>query len=72
MTREDALAYVKRWDEVHKVEIEEIRRTSPEAKLLQFFQLSALLEWFPRRIKRKGDAEVRRRWRVLRNAVAHG
>lgn len=69
LTKDDADAFIKRWELVNEAEIEELRRT-PLSKKIQ--QLSSLmlsvkeLNWH--KALSEGESEVRGRWNRLRMA----
>lgn len=58
---------VDRWERIHAVEKEELRRSSPEQRLQQFFALMEMaraLGWETSTAEEK--EQVRRRWRKLK------
>jgi hypothetical protein len=69
MTREEARAYVARWKLVNQAEIEELRATPTVVKLRQLAALMASVDELGlREALSEGEAEVRERWRRLREA----
>ena len=70
MTPEEASAYANRWSEVEAFQIEELRRTPMEIKLLQLSSLMASRDLFATDPEREtGVREVRERWALLRLVV---
>ncbi|HEY6330296.1 MAG TPA: hypothetical protein VI756_13235 [Blastocatellia bacterium] len=70
MTKEEAKAYIERYELVNEVTAEEARRMSFEEKL----RLTATLYWAAKRLGwqeklREGEEEVRDRWQVLREKL---
>jgi hypothetical protein len=70
ITLEEARAYTDRWAAVDAFQLEELRRTPMETKLLQLAALMASRDLFAHDTERdKGVLEVRRRWTQLRLAL---
>jgi hypothetical protein len=70
MTREQARAYVTRWQHVKDVEVAELQRTSVETKFKQLAALMASRDVFAPEPGREADiCEVRERWARLRRAL---
>ncbi len=73
MNRQQARAYIYRWEVVAKVEAEELRRTSLDERLRQLvslFRLGAGLGvHVPRDEDRESDKEVMLLWRRLKEAM---
>ncbi|HKV42817.1 MAG TPA: hypothetical protein VJX67_26700 [Blastocatellia bacterium] len=70
MTRDEARAYVDRYNLVNKVTAEESRRMSPAEKL----RLTAIMYWAAKDLGwqeklREGEEEVWERWQVLRERL---
>lgn len=67
ITPDEARAYADRWAAMEAFELEELRRTSIETKLLQLAALMASRDLFaPDSARDKGVLEVRERWLRLR------
>ncbi len=67
ITPEEARAYSDRWATVEAFQLEELRRTPMETKLLQLVALMASRDLFAYDAERdKGVLEVRKRWAQLR------
>ena len=67
ITPEEAQAYSDRWATVEAFQLEELRRTPMETKLLQLAALMASRDSFAYDAERdKGVLEVRKRWAQLR------
>jgi len=67
MTKEEALAWKERWEAVNRYEIEELRRTPPKVRYLQFLSLMQMafeFEWTES--MEQGVEDVRNRWQRLR------
>ncbi|OIN97251.1 hypothetical protein AUJ66_03910 [Candidatus Desantisbacteria bacterium CG1_02_38_46] len=63
----------KRWEEVHKIEVEELKKTSLKDKLLQILAMSDLGKYLKLPIK-KTDSSVQMiiaRWQRLKNYYSH-
>ena len=70
MTREQALAYMARWQHVQGNEVAELQRTSIETKFMQLAALMASRDVFGPEPDRDAQVrEVRERWARLRQAV---
>lgn len=70
MTREQALAYVDRWQQVQDAEVAELQRTSIETKFTQLAALMASRDVFgPEPDRDVQIREVRERWARLRQAL---
>ncbi len=70
ITLEEARAYTDRWAAVEAFQLEELRRTPMETKLLQLAALMASRDLFAYHAERdKGVLEVRKRWARLRLAL---
>ncbi|HEX8070081.1 MAG TPA: hypothetical protein VF546_09035 [Pyrinomonadaceae bacterium] len=70
MTREEALAYKTRWRLVNEAHAAEIRRTPVALKLQQLalmYEAAHALGWQAQ--LRAGEAEVRERWRRLKEKL---
>ena len=69
MTKTEAMAFRKRWEEVNNAEREELRSMSPAAKLRQLAALMAsvdLLDW--KRTLAEEETVTRERWIRLKEA----
>jgi hypothetical protein len=67
ITAEEARAYTERWAAIEAFQLEELRRTPMETKLLQLVALMASRDLFAYDAERdKGVLEVRKRWAQLR------
>ena len=67
MTKEEARQFKTRWQLVNRVTLQEARRLTPEVKLRQLaslYEAGQALGWDAR--GQEGDAEVRERWRRLK------
>jgi hypothetical protein len=72
ITPEEARSYADRWVAVETFQVEELRRTPMNIKLLQLAALMASRHLFAHDAERdKGVLEVRKRWAQLRLAL-HG
>ena len=70
ITPEDAKAYADRWALMEAFELEELRRTPMEKKLLQLCALVASRHLFAQDPDREHDViEVRQRWLRLRQVL---
>jgi hypothetical protein len=70
ITPDEARAYAERWAVVEAFELEELRRTPIETKLLQLAALMASRDLFAHDPEReKGVLEVRDRWSRLRQLL---
>jgi len=70
ITPEEARAYADRWAAVEAFQLEELRRTPMETKLLQLAALMASRDLFAYDSERdKGVAEVRKRWARLHHSA---
>jgi hypothetical protein len=70
ITLEEARAYTDRWAAVEAFQLEELRRTPMETKLLQLAALMASRDLFAYDAERdKVALEVRKRWARLRLAL---
>ena len=72
LTREEALAYVHRYQLVNAIEIEELRRMTPLVRLRQIASLWKLAKGLGFK-RRRGEAretqEVIRRWALLKRRL---
>lgn len=72
MTKAEGKAWARRWRLVNKREIEELRRTPMEVKLLQLALLMDSADEFGWETNREEEVnEVRERWKKLRQAYGH-
>ena len=70
ITPDEARAYADRWAVVEAFELEELRRTPMETKLLQLTALMASSDLFAEDPEREKDVlEVRERWGRLRQLL---
>lgn len=70
ITPEQARAYFHRWDLVRETTVNELRRTSMDAKLRQLESLVASRQLFgPELGREEGISLVRERWQLLRQAL---
>ncbi len=72
ITKEEALAFKKRWEEVNAFELEELKNTPPSRKVKQ---LATLMRWVKdfgwQNALKEGEDVVRERWIKL-NRIYHG
>ncbi len=71
MTRDDILAYQRRWRLVEEREIAELRAASPEHKLRQVAALMASVDAMGWREGLKDDPPVWKTWQRLRERLGH-
>ncbi len=70
MTKDEARQFTEHWRLVNEFIAEEVRRTPPEVKLRQLavlFAAGRTLGWIEE--DEAGVAEVRERWRILREKL---
>jgi hypothetical protein len=67
MTREQARAWKERWRAVNEIEIEELRKRTPEQDMRSLAALMAAARSFPKTGRRERDeAAVRAKWEQLK------
>jgi hypothetical protein len=71
MSREDALEFKARWQFINSFISEEIRNTSPDAKLQQLRTIFSSRHLFQSAEENKEVEEVRARWILLKSKL-HG
>jgi hypothetical protein len=70
ITREEAQAYLRRWELVKEVEADELRHTTMETKFRQLSALMASRHLFAKESAREAEVKiVRERWARLRLAL---
>ncbi len=69
MTKENALKYLRRWDEVHQIEMDELRASTADDNFRAFSLLmEAGQDYGWQKAFVKHEDEVRRRWLRIKNA----
>jgi hypothetical protein len=68
MTKAEAKAFVRRWQQANAAEANELRAATPELKLQQLAALMASVDRFGwRELLAEGEDQVRARWQRLRS-----